>query len=59
MGEIKDINKSNTLKVIGEIGKKNADVDKILLDIKKIDETLDNAELDKLITTIIQEFQKK
>ena len=59
MGEIKDINKSNTLKVIGEIGKKNADVDEILLDIKKIDETLDNAELDKLITTIIQEFQKK
>ena len=36
---------SNTLKVIDEIRRKNADANKILLDIKKIDETLDDAEL--------------
>ena len=40
-----NINKSNTLKVIDEIRRKNADANKILLDIKKIDETLDDAEL--------------
>ena len=45
LGEIKNINKSNTLKVIDEIRRKNADANKILLDIKKIDETLDDAEL--------------
>ena len=45
MREIKNINKINTLKVIDEIRRKNADANKILLDIKKIDETLDNAEL--------------
>ena len=45
MGEIKNINKSNTLKVINEIWRKNADASKILLDIKKIDDTLDDAEL--------------
>ena len=43
--EIKNINKSNMLKVIDEIRRKNADANKILLDIKKIDETLDDAEL--------------
>ena len=43
--EIKNINKSNTLKVIDEIRRKTAEANKILLDIKKIDETLDNAEL--------------
>ena len=45
MREIKNINKINTLKVIDEIRRKNTDASKILLDIKKIDETLDNAEL--------------
>ena len=40
-----NINKSNMLKVIDEIRRKNADANKIILDIKKIDETLDDAEL--------------
>ena len=40
-----NINKSNMLKVTDEIRRKNADANKILLDIKKIDETLDDAEL--------------
>ena len=44
-GEIKNISKSNTPKVIDEIRRKNADVHKILLDINKIDETLDDADL--------------
>ena len=43
--EIKNINKSNTLKVIDEIRRKNAEANKLLYDYKKIDETLDNAEL--------------
>ena len=43
--ENKNTNKSNTLKVIDKIRRKNADANKILLDIKKIDETLDDAEL--------------
>ena len=43
--EIKDINKSNTLKVIDEIRRKNAEAKKLLYDYRKIDETLDNAEL--------------
>ena len=43
--EIKNIDKSNTLKVIDEIRRKNDEANKILLDIKKIDETLDDAEL--------------
>ena len=42
--ELKNINKSKTLKVIGEINRKNDESNEILLDIKKIDETLDNAE---------------
>ena len=45
MREIKNINKNNTLKVIDEIRRKNAEANKILLDIKKTDEALDNAEL--------------
>ena len=43
--EIKNIDKSNTLKVTDEIRRKNDEANKILLDIKKIDETLDDAEL--------------
>ena len=43
--ELKNINKSKTLKAIGEISRKNDEANEILLDIKKIDETLDNAEL--------------
>ena len=43
LGEIKNIKKSNMLKVIDEIRRNGAN--KILLDIKKIDETLDDAEL--------------
>ena len=43
--ELKNINKSKTLKAIGEINRKNDESNEILLDIKKIDETLDNAEL--------------
>ena len=37
--EIRSINKSNTLKVIDEIKRKNDKANKILLDIKKIDKT--------------------
>ena len=40
--EIKNINKSNTLKVIDKIRRKNSGANRILLDI---DETLDDAEL--------------
>ena len=36
--EIRNINKSNTLKVIDEIKRKNDKANKIVLDIKKIDE---------------------
>ena len=43
--EIKNINKNNALKVIDEIRRKNDEANKILSDINKIDETLDNAEL--------------
>ena len=43
--EIKNINKNNTLNVTDEFRRKNNEANKILLDIKKIDETLDNAEL--------------
>ena len=43
--ELKNIDKSKTLKAIDEIRKKNAEANRILFDIKKIDETLDNAEL--------------
>ena len=40
--EIKNINKSNTLEVIDEIRRKNDEANKILLDIKKRHEALDN-----------------
>ena len=43
--ELKNIDESKTLKAIDEIRKKNAEANRILFDIKKIDETLDNAEL--------------
>ena len=43
--ELKNINKSKTLKAIGEISRKNDEANEILLDIKKVDETLDNGEL--------------
>ena len=42
LGEIKNINKSNTLKVIDKIRRKNSGANRILLDI---DEALDDAEL--------------
>ena len=44
LGEIKNISKSKTLKAISEIRKKNNEANKILLSIKKIDETLDSVE---------------
>ena len=43
--ELKNIDKSKTLKAIGEISKKNDEANKLLSEFKKIDETLDNAEL--------------
>ena len=43
--ELKNIDKSKTLRSIGEICVKNAEANRILLDIKKIDETLDNSEM--------------
>ena len=45
MREIKNINKNNTLKLIDEIRRKNDEANKILRDIKKINDTLDNAEV--------------
>ena len=45
MREIKNINKSNTLKAIDEIRKKNDKANKILLDVEKKDAKLDTAEL--------------
>ena len=43
--ELKNINKSNALKAIDKIRRKNQEADKILLDVKKIDTKLDTAEL--------------
>ena len=43
--ELKNIDKSNMLKAIDEIRRKNQEADKILLDVKKIDTKLDIAEL--------------
>ena len=43
--ELKNIDKSKTLKAIGEISKQNNEADKLLSEFEKIDETLDNAEL--------------
>ena len=43
--ELKNIDMSKTRKSIGEISKTNAEANTIVLEIKKIDETLDNSEL--------------
>ena len=43
--ELKNIDKNKTLKAIGEISKKNDEANKLLSEFRKIDETLDNAEL--------------
>ena len=43
--ELKNIDTSRTLKAIGKITKKNDEANKLLSEFKKIDETLDNAEL--------------
>ena len=45
LAELKNIDKSKTLKAIGEISKKNDEANKLLSEFRKIDETLDNAEL--------------
>ena len=42
--KIKNIDKSKTLKAIDEISQKNDGANKLLLEFRKIDETLDNAE---------------
>ena len=41
----KNIEESKTLKVINEISRKNDEANKILLDVKKINDELDTAEL--------------
>ena len=43
--ELKNIDKCNTLKIIDDIRRKNDEANKILLDVKKIDDELDIAEL--------------
>ena len=43
--ELKNISKSNMIKVIDEIRRINQEADKILLEVKMIDTKLDNAEL--------------
>ena len=43
--ELKNIDKNKTLKAICEISKRNAESNRTLLDIKKIDTKLDTAEL--------------
>ena len=43
--EIRNFSKSKTLKAIDEISKKSYEANKLLFEFKKIDETLDNAEL--------------
>ena len=43
--ELKNIDKSKTLKSIGEISQKNAKANRKILNFRKIDETLDNSEL--------------
>ena len=43
--ELKNIDKNKTLKAIDEISKRNAESNRTLLDIKKIDTKLDTAEL--------------
>ena len=43
--ELKNTDKSKMLKAIGEISKKNDEANKLLFEFRKIDETLDNAEV--------------
>ena len=43
--QLKNIDKSNTIKAINEIRRKNHEANKILLDVKKIDTKLDTEEL--------------
>ena len=43
--ELKDISKSNMIKVIDEIRRRNQKADKILLEVKMIDTKLDTTEL--------------
>ena len=43
--ELQNIDKRKTLKAIGEISRKNDEPNKLLSEFRKIDETLDNAEL--------------
>ena len=43
--KLKNIEESKTLKVINEISRKNDEANKILLDVKKINDELDTAEL--------------
>ena len=43
--ELKNIDKSKMLKAIDEISRKNDEANKLLSEFRKIDETLDNAEL--------------
>ena len=43
--ELKNIDKNKTLKAIDEISKNNDEATKLLSEFRKIDETLDNAEL--------------
>ena len=43
--ELKNIDKSKTLKAIDEISRENDEANKLLSEFRKIDETLDNAEL--------------
>ena len=43
--QLKNIDKSKTLKIIDKISKKNNEANKILSEFKKIDKTLDNADL--------------
>ena len=43
--ELKNIDKRRTLEIIDKISKKNNEANKILSEFKKIDKTLDNADL--------------
>ena len=43
--ELKNIDESRTLKEIGEISRKNDEANKLVLKFRKIDRTLDKAEL--------------
>ena len=58
--ELKKTDKSNTLKAIDEIRRKNDEANKMLLDIKKIDAELDNVELicTKTVETKFNDFNR-